>query len=565
MSAKTSGDNENVNIVKAAGQIGFYTLLSRVTGLVRDVAIGSVFGAGLLTDTFFTAFRIPNLLRRVVGEGASAAAFVPVVSEYRHQQSQAETVTMLGAVLGVGLVILLMLTAAGMVWAGPLTKVFAPGFAEEKLALTVIQLRIMFPYVVFIGLSAMAMGVLHAFRHFAASAFAPILLNIATILATCFVWWSPTIVEKPILALAGAVVVGGLAQLLWQVPVLHRLGVLVRPRWTPRHPAIRQIGFLLLPVLFSSVLYQLGLLVNSLFASLLAEGSVSVLWYANRVFDFPQGIFVVALSSAVLPSLTVQAQRGNLNSVSESLGFALRLVNFVVLPAAIGLILLARPICGVLFFHGAFSAAQVVTTATTLQYMAVGLWPVAIGRLLASCLYALHDTRSPLFTGAVAFVANVLFSVMLMGKVTVHADTHLLARSVGSLSETVATWHLGAAGLALASSLSATVNTVLLSGILYRRLGRFSWRSWFRSLRWSVMASLCMVWPVWLLAQQMAWVDHNEPFLLQVSVLFVAIVVGIGVFVIIAWKGAKAEFRALLDMLPERVFRLLPQFLKTSR
>ena len=187
MSASDSTATEERQIVKAAGQIGFYTLLSRITGLLRDIAIGAVFGAGSLTDTFFTAFRIPNMLRRIVGEGASAAALVPVITEYREHRTAGETVEMIRALLGVGMSILLVLTAAGVFWAVPVTSLLVPGFSPTKLTLTASQLRIMFPYLFFIGLSAMAMGVLHAFRHFAAPAFAPILLNIAMITATLFV------------------------------------------------------------------------------------------------------------------------------------------------------------------------------------------------------------------------------------------------------------------------------------------------------------------------------------------------------------------------------------------
>src|SRR5581483_5181254 len=295
---------------------------------------------------FFTAFRIPNMLRRVVGEGASAAALVPVITEYRERRSPAETIEMIRALLGVGLLVLLVLTIVGILWAVPLTSLLVPGFSPVKLSQTAIQLRMMFPYLLFIGLSAIAMGILHAFRHFAAPAFAPTLLNIALIGATLFVRkFSAGTIGTPALFLAGAVVGGGLGQLLWQLPVLRRLDVLVLPNWNPGHPAVRQIGVLLVPVLFSSLLYQVSLIVKNLLASLLSEGSVSSLWYATRVFDFPQGVFVLALSSAALPSLTIQAQRGDLAGVRESLGFALRLINFVVFPAGVGLTLLAIPIC----------------------------------------------------------------------------------------------------------------------------------------------------------------------------------------------------------------------------
>ena len=566
MSAPASTTTEERQIVKAAGQIGFYTLLSRITGLFRDIAIGAVFGAGSVTDTFFTAFRIPNMLRRIVGEGASAAALVPVITEYRERRTSNETIGMIRSLLGVGMLLLFVLSAAGVLWAVPIASLLVPGFSPEKLTLTASQLRIMFPYLFFVGLSAIAMGILHAFRHFAAPAFAPILLNIAMITATLFVgWFAVEEIGTPIFILAAAVVIGGLAQLLWQVPALRNLGVLVPPHWNPRHPAIRQIGVLLVPVLFSSLLYQISLIVKNLLASLLSEGSVSSLWYATRVFEFPQGIFVLALSSAALPSLTVQAQRGDLAGVSESLGFALRLVNFVVLPATVGMTVLSLPICAVLFFHGAFGAEAVKDAAQALRWMVLGLWSVAAARLLTSCLYALQDTRSPLIAAILAFLASVFFGVMFMGHIVAEENSGRLVQFLAALSAHITIGHLEAGGLALAASLSATVNVLLLGAILLRRLGGFPWRAWLNSLAWSALGAVFMIGPVWWIEHQIDWLDRSVPYLFHVGVLVSAIVAGIGSFILVAWWGGKTEFAALVRMLPDRLLRRLPQFLQANR
>ena len=554
--------NETQGMVKAAGQIGLYTLLSRVTGLVRDIIIGTVFGAGAATDSFFVAFRIPNLLRRVVGEGAAVAAVVPVITAYLSRRSRPETMEMIRALIGVGLVVLMLLTAVGMVWAAPLAHLFAPGFSPAQLALTTRQLRIMFPYLFFIGLVALAMGILHALRHFAAPAFAPVLLNLMIIFSALVVWLGGTPVP-PIFILAYGVVIGGLCQFLWQLPMLRRLGVPLVPRWNPWHPAIRQMVTLLAPVLLGAAVYQLSVLLNSLLASLLAEGSVSALWYANRLFEFPQGIFVVALSSAALPSLATQAQGRDFHGLSESLGFALRLINFVVLPAAFGLTILAVPICAVLFFHGAFGVSHVMATAATLQGFAVGLWSVAVGRLLSACLYALQDTRSPMVTGGVALLVNVGLSLMLMGKISASGPTHGLAGFFAALSESLTVWNLGPAGLALAASLAATVNLVLLGVVLVRRLGTFPWTTWFASLAWSLAASVVMSGPVWWIAHQIEWLDKSVPLPVRLFVLTAAIAGGAVSFAVVAWPGGKAELRALASMLPQRLLRFLPQFLQS--
>jgi putative peptidoglycan lipid II flippase len=565
MSAPHLPAPEERQIVKAAGQIGFYTLLSRITGLFRDIAIGAVFGAGFITDTFFTAFRIPNMLRRVVGEGASAAALVPVITEYRERRTQSETIAMIRSLLGVGMLLLFVLSAGGVIWAAPVASLLVPGFSAEKLALTTNQLRIMFPYLFFIGLSAIAMGILHAFRHFAAPAFAPVLLNIAMTSATLFVgWYAPEEVRTPILILAGAVVVGGVAQLLWHLPALRNLGVLVAPDWNPRHPAIRQVGLLLVPVLFSSLLYQITLIVKNLLASLLSEGSVSALWYATRVFDFPQGIFVLALSAAALPSLTAQVQRGDRAGVRDSLGFAMRLINFVVLPAGVGMIVLALPICSVLFFHGAFSEEAVRDTAQALRWMALGLWSVAAARLLTSCLYALQDTRTPLIAAVLAFVASIFFGVMFMGHIVAEEDSGKIVQFFAALSEHITIARLEAGGLALSASLAATVNVLLLGAILLRRLDGFPWMAWLHSLFWSVLGAVVMIGPVWWIQQQIDWFDRSLPYLLRVGVLMSAIVVGVISFTLVAWWGGKTEFAALLRMLPDRLLRRVPQFLQAS-
>src|SRR5712691_505569 len=562
MSAGKIHVNEEQAMVRAAGQIGFYTLLSRITGLLRDIVIGSVFGAGPSADAFFVAFRIPNLLRRIVGEGATAAALVPVVTEYLTYRSRAEAMAMVRALFGVGIAVLLVLTAAGVVWAEPLARLFAPGFGPAKLGLTVALTRITFFYLLCIGLVALAMGVLHALRHFAAPAFAPILLNLALIL--CALWLSPHL-TKPVFSLAYGVVIGGLCQFLWQLPALARLGVPLVPQWRPRHPAVRRIVFLLVPVLFGAAVYQISLLVNTLLASLLAEGSVSALWYASHLFEFPIAIFATALSTAALPSLATQAQQRDLEGVCASLGFALRLVNLVTLPAAAGLTVLAVPITAVLFFHGAFEAAHVLATATALQGFAVGLWSVAAARLLSSCFYALEDTRTPVYTGAVAFVANVCLSLMLMGEITVGAEAHGLTHLFAGLSRSLAVSDLGIAGLALAASLAATVNLVLLGGALYRRLGRFPWPAWNSSLLWSLSASLVMAALVRWITQRIAWLDPEVPFVLRLSVLVLAIAAGTASFLLMVWKGGKEELRALTGMLPEPLLRLLPQFLQPRR
>ena len=469
----------NAQVVRAAGQIGGLTLLSRISGLSRDMVIGYVFGAGPAADAFFVAFRIPNFLRRFVGEGATAA-FVPVIARYLTKRSPAAR-RMMSAFFGTGLGLLLVVTGLGMFFADPITRLFAPGFTSDKLLLTIDLARLMFVYLFCIGGAALAMGVLYALRDFTAPAFAPVLFNIAVIL--CALGLSAH-VTPPVMSLAYGVVLGGVCQLLWQLPALIRHGVALRLRWQPRHPALRRMGRLLFPLVFGTGIFQLNQLISTLLASLLADGSVACLWYANRLFEFPVGVFVTALSTALLPSLVTQAQQRDRTGMQESLGFTLRLVNVVTLPAAVGLAVLATPLTTVLFFRGAFSAQDVVMTATALQALALGLWAVATTHQLTACLYALGDTRTPAWGGAVALSIKIGASLVLMGRISLTDEPSWLAQGMAALSGALSVRQWGVVGLAVATSLAVVANFVFQAVRLSRHFAAFPWHQWVVSLLW---------------------------------------------------------------------------------
>ena len=548
--------SEERRIVRAAGQIGVLTLLSRVTGLVRDMLVAGLFGAGSVTDAFFVAFRIPNLLRRLVGEGASNAAIIPVVTEYVVHHSRAETQAMLRALFGVTSGVLLLLTGLGIVCAAPLVRLFAPGFDPDTLVLAAALTELTFAYLFWVGLLALATGVCHARRHFSAPAFAPVLLNTAII--GCALGMSRFLAE-PIFSLAYGVMLGGVLQVVWQVPTLGRLGLLVRPQWRPRHPAVVRIGGLLVPVVFGAAVYQLGLVVNTVLASLLGTGGVSALWYASRLFEFPQGILVAALASATLPSLATQAQQHNLGGLARSLGFALRVTTTVVVPTSLGLLVLAVPITASLFFRGAFPADQVVHTAGVLQAFALGLWPIAVSRLLVSCLYALGDTRTPVRTAGLSLVVHVGLSLVLMGSLSVAPDASGLARFFGRLSAALAVCDYGLVGLGLASSLAMVVNMLLLAVVVFRRLPQFPWAACLASLAWSLFAAGTMAGPVWLVAGQLQWLNPDGSVFGRLAVLLAAVGVGVVSFGVLMWWGKRSDLTALLGLLPERLLGRLPQ------
>lgn len=549
---------ENTKVVRAVGQIGGLTLLSRIAGLGRDMVIGSVFGAGLAADAFFVAFRIPNLLRRLVGEGATDAAFVPVLTRYLSRRSRAAS-RMIRAFFGTGLGLLFVLTGLGIGFADPITRLFAPGFTSDKLLLTIDLTRIMFVYLFCAGAAALVMGVLHTLRHFTAPAFAPVLFNVAVILS---VFGLSAHTAEPVMSLAYGVVLGGVCQLLWQVPALVRHGVSLRLSWQPRHPALRRMGLLLLPLVFGTGIFQLNQIISTLLASLLADGSVACLWYASRLFEFPVGIFVVALSTAVLPSLATQAQQRDWPGMQDSLGFALRLVNVVTLPAAVGLAVLATPITTVLFFRGAFSAQDVVVTATALQALALGLWAVAATRQVTACLYALGDTRTPVWGGVVALVVKIGSSLVLMGHISLSGEASWLAQGVATLSGMLSMQNWGVVGLAAATSLASVANLVFQAVRLSRRLSAFPWQPWAVSLLWSGLASVGMLVVLWWCVGQTDWLAPAGSWLSRLGSLGGAILIGVCSFVVLVWPGGKAELRALLSILPQRLLGLLPQFLQ---
>ncbi len=532
--------SENRDIVRAAGVVGVLTLGSRIAGLLRDVVIGYAFGTGVAADAFFVAFRIPNLLRRFVAEGAMSAAFVPVFSESLAQRGWPDTVLAVRAVGTMLAVILTLLTAFGVLLAPLWVGIFAPGFAADpdKLRLTAHLTATLFPYVFLVSMTALFGGLLNVLRHFTAPALSPVLLNLSMVAAALLV--APRL-ATPIYALAWGVLVGGVLQVTLQLVPLLRRGFSFEPLWAPRHPAVRRVVRLMAPTLFGAAIYQINLLMSTVLASALPAGSVSYLWYADRVFEFPLGIFAVALGTAALPSFATQAARGAYGEMRHSLSFAMRLNSFIAVPATVGLILLARPIVAVLFQRGAFGAAEVGRTAAALIAFSLALWPVSVARTLVPAFYATGDTRTPVLAGAATFAASILFSLMFMGPVTAGDGSRLLTAIAW------ATGHLGIvdlrhAGLALATSLAAVVNMVLLAAVLARRLGGLEGRAVAASLGRSLLATVAMGAAVSAVGHLGGW---GAGALADAGVLAATIAVGGAAFAVSAWFLGGPEIAAL--------------------
>lgn len=390
------------------------TLLSRILGFVRDQVFAILLGAGSMTDAFFVAFKIPNFLRRLFAEGAFAQSFVPVFTEYREKRSQQELAQLAAAVSGTLGLLLLVLAIMGSLGAPWLVALFAPGFADDELRreLTTDMLRITFPYLFFISLVAYAGGVLNSFHRFAVPAFTPVLLNICLITAAL---WGTRFFPQPVMALAWGVFAAGLLQLLFQLPTLHRLGLLVLPRWGWNNPGVKKIRTLMLPAIFGSSVAQINLLLDTIIASFLVAGSVSWLYYADRLVEFPLGVFGIAIATVILPRLSAIHAGDNQHGFQQTMDWAVRLGILIALPCCIGLFLLSTPMLATLFGYGAFTSHDVTMASWSLKAYALALPGFIMVKILAPGFFARQNTKTPVRIGVIAMVCNMGYNVVLVG------------------------------------------------------------------------------------------------------------------------------------------------------
>lgn len=510
--------DERRSVSRAAHVLALMTAGSRVAGLLRDAAVSAVFGTGPGADAFFVAFRIPNLMRRVVAEGAASAAFVPVLTETLAGAGEAATVRAAGGVGGAAVVVLSLLTLAGMAGAGFLTDLFAPGFSRDpaKEALTVSLTRWTFPYLLLVGMAAWAMGVQHTFRRFALPALGPILMNLAIL---AFALGIAPRLQSPAWALVAGVLVGGALQVAVQGPSLWRLGLRPRMFTALGHPAVRRCGRLMVAAVLGGSVYQLNVLVATVFASLLPAGTVSYLWYADRVFEFPLGIVAVAVGTAALPSLSAQASARHYDGMAETVVHAMSLTVAFCLPAAVGLLLMSGDITALLFERGSFGARDTAMTAWALQASVPGLLGVGLVRVLSSAFFALEKAKVPVVSGVATLGIGALLSVALMGPVEA-GPTWWGATWFASAQALLGVADLRHAGLSLATGLASTANALFLFVVLKRLLPGMRLEPLAKSTALHVAAALAMAGVVhaWTLAAS-AWSFHGA----------LALRVGIGV------------------------------------
>ena len=425
-----------MNLLQTLAKISSMTLLSRILGFVRDAIIARSFGAGIYTDAFFVAFKIPNLLRRLFAEGAFAQAFVPILAEYKNRRGHDDTRLLVDHVATLLFIALIIVTAIGVIAAPAVVYISAPGFADspDKFAVTVHMLRIIFPYILLISLVSLAGGILNTYSRFAVPAFTPVLLNVAMIAAT--LWLAPHF-NPPAIALAWGVALGGILQLALQLPFLHRLGLLPRFRFSWHDEGVWRVLKLMGPAVFGVSIAQLSLLINTIFASFLATGSVSWLYYADRLMEFPTGMLGVALGTILLPSLAKHYADNDPSQYSQLLDWGLRLTLLLALPAAAALAVLALPLISTLFLYGHFSVNDVWMTRQALMAYSLGLLGLIMIKILAPGFYARQNIKTPVKIAIITLGATQIMNLMFV-------------------------WKLQHAGLALAIGLGACLNAGLL-------------------------------------------------------------------------------------------------------
>ena len=477
-------------LLRSTVTVGSMTLLSRVLGLIRDIVLARFIGAGFGADAFFVAFRIPNFLRRLFAEGAFSQAFVPVLSRYKTERDHEEVKRLVAHTSGWLGGILFVVTLISVIAAPVLVMIFAPGFLDDqpKYDLTVQMLRITFPYILFISLTALAGGILNSYGSFAIPAFTPVLLNISMIAAA--IWLAPHM-HQPVMALAWGVFIAGVLQLLFQLPYLHRLRLLPHPRLSGHDEGVKRIRKLMLPAIFGSSVAQVNLLFDTLIASFLVTGSVSWLYYSDRLVEFPLGVFGIAIATVILPSLSRDHSRASPEAFSRTLDWALRMAVVIGTPATIGLMLMASPLLISLFQYGEFGSHDVRMATLSLMAYAFGLLGFILVKVLAPGFYAQENTRTPVRIAVIAMVSNMVLNIIFVVTMT----------------------QLGIegphAGLALATSISAFINAILLyrtlrqQGVYQRQPG---WRRLcLQVLFASVLMGALLWWGSGSVAQWQAW------------------------------------------------------------
>ncbi|WP_353939602.1 murein biosynthesis integral membrane protein MurJ [Acinetobacter haemolyticus] len=486
------------------------TMLSRVLGLVRDIVLLNVFGAGKDFDTFVVAFRIPNFFRRLFAEGAFSQAFIPVLTEYKTSRTHAEVQILISRVFGCLLTAMSLLTLIAMIAAPVIIYIYAPGFHKdtEKFALAVDLFRLTIPYLMFMSLTAFASSILNSYGSFASPAFAPVLLNIAMIAGA---WWLTPFMAEPIMALGWAVVVAGVLQLAIQIPELWKKKLLIPPKVDFKHEGVDRILKLMLPALFGVSVTQINLLLNTIWASFMQDGSVSWLYSAERMTELPLGLIGVAIGTVILPSLSARHAEQDQTKFRGMLDWAAKIIMLVGIPASIALFMLSTPIIQALFQRGEFTLQDTQMTALALQCMSAGVISFMLIKVFAPGFYAQQDTKTPVRVGLIAVAANAILNVLFIGLFKLNG------------------WEAEHMALAMASSGSALVNAGLLYYYLHKRnIYRFG-AHWKKLAFQFSVANIVMIAALWY---GLTWYQGDISQWLRVAEVMGLCVLGVVAYVV---------------------------------
>ncbi len=528
-SANTEEITSGSGLARKTSIVGGMTLISRILGLLRDVVFARYFGARIVMDAFLVANRIPNMLRRFFAEGAFSAGFVPVMARYREKHDHDEAREFIDSVSGTFGAVLFLVTLIGVIAAPLLVLVVAPGFVGEggDLDLAALMLRFTFPYLLFVSLTAFAGGILNTYGRFAVPALTPVILNIVLIAAA--IWLSPRL-EQPIMALAYAVFIAGVCQLLFQLPFLVKIHAMPRPKWAPGHKGVKRAFKLMIPAIFGSSAAQINVLLGGIIASMLPVGSISYLYFSDRLMEFPLGIFSIALGTVTLPYLSRLWAKEDKTTFAQTLDWSLRLALLIAVPAAIGLFVLAEPLVTALFYGGVFDENAVRMTALALKAYAIGLVGFSFVKILAPAYFAREDTKTPVRIALIALLVNFILSVGLAWYLSISkfAGPH--------------------AGLAAATSVAGILNAALLYRGLLRDQIILHSSGWPALLLRVALANVVMFVALDQLYRPLEW-WINTAFTGRVAWLAVTIAVAAGAyFLALILMGTRlSQFRLRAD------------------
>lgn len=509
------------SLVRSTGIVAISTLASRILGFIRDMLIAQFFGASGSLDGFFVAFRIPNLFRRLTAEGAFSVSFIPVYTDYLVNRGENEALELAQKALSVLSVILFLIVGLGIVFSPQIVNIIAFGFDHpEKISLTVSLNRIMFPYLFFVSIVAFAMGVLNSHNYFFAPAFSPVLLNVG-IIAGIFIF--SRFFTEPLYGMAYGVLFGGILQLLLQIPYLLKSGFRLKISFDLSHPGVRKVGSLMLPLMIGTAVYQINIFMSTVLASFLPDGSISYLYYSDRLTEIVLGVFIVSIGNVILPSMSKLSASNDLQKLNTMCGTSLRASLFLALPSSAALMAIGYPIVSVLFMRQRFTPFDAIMTEKALFYSSMGLAAIAVLRTITPVYYSLKDTLTPVFTSFLSFIINISLGYILM-----HT-------------------HLKHAGLSLANTIAVTVQIIILLILIRKKIGSIQIDNFISSILRIAASSVIMGFCLYAASFKIDW--HYASFAVRSAALAALIALGGAIYFICTYFLRVPECRYFVNRL----------------